>query len=264
MTSHSPPRLHLVTAVNRLDVFSQYLAASPCLQPGGMRWSAHFNASSAADAFNAALGDCGDAQWLVWAHQDVFLPGTWGTDFAQALARACERWPALAVAGVYGLTAGENAAEPSDRMAIDAPGREAGVNLAPSRPTRAGQVLDRGVALCEAQPLPCPAHSLDELLVAVRVDSGLRMDPALGHDFYATDLVLQARERGLQAAVLPGWCEHWSDTPVRPPLAPTTVQRIARSGAAFERKWAHVLPVTTPCFHIAREGDVAAALSAFV
>ena len=49
------PDLMLVTGVSRIDVLSARLAASPCLQRGGLPWVAHFNCDSAAMAFNATL-----------------------------------------------------------------------------------------------------------------------------------------------------------------------------------------------------------------
>ena len=226
------PRLALVCGVSRLDILQHRLAMSPCLQRGGMPWSASFNAASAAAAFNAMLDSRPEADWLIWAHQDVYLPEGWAPRFAQALQEAMSRWPRLAVAGVYGLH-----------------GRGASAR-------RAGHVLDRGRLLRESEPLPCRADSLDELLLAVRIDSGLRMDPALGFDFYATDLVLQARRQGLAAAVLDAYCEHWSDTPTAAPLPFGLVKRIGASAAVFEHKWARELPVTTPCFEIDRKGAV--------
>jgi hypothetical protein len=36
------------------------------------------------------------------------------------------------------------------------------------------------------------------------------------------------------------------------------LDRIARSGETFERKWAAQLPVFTPCFEIRQAGDVRA------
>lgn len=259
------PRLMLVSAVNQPEVLQKRLAASPCLRAEDglpQRWV--HDASSAAAAFNPVMeeleilrgsapgtpptgGAAGQpsglgaaADWLVWAHQDVYLPQGWDFEFGQALAQAHEQWPHLAVAGVYGVRGHGDAA------------------------IRAGRLLDRGEPLHEAQALPTQVDSLDELLLAVRVGSGLRMEPALAFDFYATDLVLQARARGLCAAVVAGYCEHWSALSRRPPLAAATAARLRASGAAFERKWQGALPLTTPCFRIDRPGDVAAAVEAFM
>ena len=234
MTDQSLPSLSFVTCISRLDVAQRYLLASPCLGRGGYQLATHFNAPSAAHAFNAALDARPGSDWLVWLHQDVFLPQGWDTQFRQQLALALAQWPQMAVAGVYGL-------------------RGCGTQA-----LRLGRVLDRGQPLCEPAPLPQMADSLDELLLAVRVDSSLRMDAALGFDFYATDLVLQAQQRGLTGAVLDAWCEHWSDTPKTGPVPHSLAQRILASAEVFERKWATHLPITTPCFHIAQAGDVRA------
>ncbi len=230
------PRLAFVTGVNRLSELAKYLAASPCLQEGGLPWSAHFNVSSAAQAFNAEATSAAEVDWLVWVHQDVFLPAAWQENFTTQLHGALRSWPDLAVAGVYGITG-------------------KGVSA-----RRAGHVLDRGRLLKEAEPLPCLADSLDELLVAVRVNSGLRMDPALGFDFYATDLVLQAKAQRLSCAILDAYCEHWSTTTLAPPVCERMVSRIASSAAVFESKWSHALPVSTSCFDINHKGDVSAFL----
>lgn len=233
--SRSLPSIAIVTSVSRLDVLQQRLAQSPCLQRGGLPWSACFNSTSAAAAFNPAL-DAQAAQgtdWLIWVHQDVYFPPGWEQLFQQALHAACTQWPTLAVAGVYGVR---------------------GVG---EQSVRAGHVLDRGQLLKEPEALPCIVDSLDELLVAVRVDSGLRMDPAMGFDFYATDLVLQAQEAGMCAAALDAFCEHWSDTPAQGVMASGLIDRVKRNAQAFECKWAHRLPVKTPCFEIHRPGDVA-------
>jgi hypothetical protein len=235
------PTLSFVTGVSHWDVLLRNLARSPCLQKGQRQWTAVSNAKSAAEAFNPALiaaaqtasGHASDNHWLVWVHQDVYLPSGWDLTFAKALQDAAQRWPTLAVAGVYGVSGH-------------------GPHL-----QRSGHVLDRGKDLHEPTPLPALTDSLDELLVAVKVSSGLRMDESLGFDFYGTDLVLQAKAKGLQAAVLEAYCEHWSDTPSSWPLPDNLVQRISNNANAFEQKWQHALPLSTSCFDIAKPGDVA-------
>lgn len=238
--SSSLPSLAIVTSVSRIDVLQQRLSQSPCLQRGGLPWVAYFNSSSAAAAFNqamdaarAAAHDVHHPDWLVWVHQDVYLPEGWEKQFQNALREANKKWPSLAVAGVYGV-------------------HGIGVNG-----WRAGHVLDRGQLLREPALLPCLVDSLDELLVAVRVDSGLRMDPAMGFDFYATDLALQAQDAGLCTAVVDAFCEHWSDTPSQGEMPSSLIERVKKNAEVFERKWAHRLPVETPCFEIRQPGDVA-------
>jgi hypothetical protein len=207
------------------------------LQKGQIEWTAVSNAKSAAHAFNPAMVAAeqlnASHHWLVWVHQDVYLPAGWDLQFANALQQALIQWPKLAVAGVYGV-------------------HGFGPNM-----VRSGHVLDRGKDLREPTPLPALADSLDELLVAVKVGSGLRMDPAMGFDFYGTDLVLQAKQKSMQAAVLEAYCEHWSNTPDVRPLPESLVRRISLNAQAFEHKWQHSLPLSTSCFDIAKPGDVA-------
>ncbi len=225
-------KLHFVTCVSQMEVLNRYLLDSPCLQRGGHPLTVRFNASSAAEAFNAVMAAEDDATWLVWVHQDVLLPLGWDTQFMQAIESAQHQFPNMAVAGVYGVAG-------------------AGQSL-----RRAGRVLDRGTPLVESTPLPCVVDSLDELLFAVRVDSGLRLDPVLGFDFYATDIVLQAQARGMQGVVVDAYCEHWSDTPVDGIMPERLLQRVEASGARFEHKWQHRLPIATPCFEIHQVGDI--------
>ena len=243
MTSTDPIQLSFVACASNLEVLGARLLTSPCLRQGGLPLAVHFNSSSAAQGFNATMA-ASDATkpttWLVWVHQDVVLPESWDTRFSQALTAALQQFPKLAVAGVYGVAG----AAPQAR--------------------RAGHVLDRGTLLREAAPLPCLVDSLDELLFAVRVDSALQLDPALGFDFYATDLVLQAQARGWQCAVLDAYCEHWSGTPASGAVPAATVNRIKHSAQVFERKWAQRLPISTPCFDIARAGDVASFIDSIV
>lgn len=223
-----------VSAVSSFDTVRERLLQSPCLAPGRRPLVLRWNAASAAQAFNSVMDACPSQEWVVWVHQDVVLPEGWDGLFLQALEQAEQKLGRLAVVGAYGVTG------------------------AGSQAVHAGHVLDRGHVLRGPAPLPCLVDSLDELLVAVRSDSGLRMDPALGWDFYATDLVLQAQATGQQAAAVDAYCEHWSGTPQHPPLPRTTAQRIAHSGAAFEAKWEPHFPITTTCVAIGQRGDVRA------
>lgn len=221
-----------VSAVSSFDVVRARLLASPCMAAGQRPLVLRWNAPSAAQVFNPVMDARPAQEWVVWVHQDVVLPEGWDTLFAQAIAQAEQQLGRLSVVGTYGVAGAGTAA------------------------VHAGHVLDRGQVLRGPAPLPCLVDSLDELLVAVRSDSGLRMDPALGWDFYATDLVLQAQAAGLQAAAVDAFCEHWSGTPQHPPLPRPTAQRIADSGIAFETKWEQHFPITTTCVAIAQRGDV--------
>lgn len=229
---HNSRELCFVTCASDAAVLTQRLLASPCVAGGEYALEVYVGAASAAAAFNAEMGRHPRAEWLVWVHQDVFLPAGWDERFIAAIQEAGNRFSRLAVVGVYGVAG------------------------AGAQAVRVGHVLDRGQLLKEPTPLPCRVESLDELLFAVRTDTCLMLDPALGFDFYGTDVALTALERGLDVTVVDACCEHWSATP--PIMVPSSVvARVAASGKIFEQKWAHRLPLDTPCFSISKIGDVA-------
>lgn len=235
-TTAAHPSLIFASSINQWSVAQKYLLASPCLQSGHYPVLLRWHSRSAAETINAVLDSKPAACWLVFLHQDVFLPAGWADRFCAAVTDAEAQLGRLEVVGAYGI-------------------RGAGPQA-----QRAGRVLDRGKLLDEPAPLPCLIDSLDELLFAVRTDTRLRLDTALGFDFYATDLVLQAQAAGLQCAVVDAYCEHWSATASQGTAPDSLIQRIARSAQVFEHKWLARLPVTTPCFHIDRPGDTLAFL----
>ena len=108
------------------------------------------------------------------------------------------------------------------------------------RQGRAGHVVDRDRLLREPPELPAAVDTLDELLLALPRDSGLRFEPSLGFHFYGADVCLQARARGLTAVALDALCLHHSRGFELPP-------EFEPSGRAFARKWASSLPVATSC-----------------
>jgi hypothetical protein len=118
---------------------------------------------------------------MVLLHQDVYLPAGWDTRFLDSLAVAEQAYPGVAVAGVYGVRADQ---------------------------AHVGHVYDRDRWLGKENLLPEKVRSLDELLLAVRLDAGLLPDPGLGWHLYGTDLCLQAEAKGLLAVVLDAPCEH--------------------------------------------------------
>ena len=122
--------LGMVCCVNDLDVFQRRLMASDCFSSNRCSLTARFSVSSAAEAFNPVIMGAPGCQWLVWVHQDVFLPPGWDVRFMEEVAKAESRWPTVSVVGVYGISG-------------SGPGAR-----------RLGHVLDRGAVLCESPPLP--------------------------------------------------------------------------------------------------------------
>ncbi len=197
------------------------LLASPCLAPGtphevllarGCR--------SIADGLNAAVARA-KHQWVVCAHQDVYLPEGWDRRLARQLREAEAKLGPVGVAGVIGA-AKEGSVPPTA--------------VAPL----VGWVVDRDRVLRGPEPLPALAETLDELMLVLPRGTPLRLDPALGFHFYGADLSMQAREHGLAAAAVEALCFHNSQGVELPP-------EFAASGRAFARKWATRLPVKTTC-----------------
>ena len=110
-------------------------------------------------------------------------------------------------------------------------------------------MVDRGRVLSEGPGLPAPVATLDELLLIVRRDTPLRFDPELGFHLYGADICLQARERGQAVVALGRPCHHHSRSIGLP-------DAFFASARVFARKWAHRLPIATPCVVFDGEGRV--------
>jgi Glycosyltransferase like family len=222
--------LSFVCCVSREDVLRSNLLASPCLGRG----SSHEvilvkNCPSAADGLNLGV-ERAAGDWVVGVHQDVFLPEGLDRRLMLQLREAERRFGPVGVAGVYGV----------------GPARELRVSLAAER---IGRVVDRGRVLRDGPELPALAATLDELLLVLRRDSPLRFDPGLGFHLYGADICLQAAERRLAVVVIEALCHHNSRSVGLPAAFYTSAQ-------VFARKWAHRLPVATPCVIIDRSATV--------
>lgn len=220
-------RLSFVCCVNRPDIAQSCVLTSPCLQPeAGHQLILVGQASSAGEGMATGLA-LARHEWVVMLHQDVFLPLGWDGRFCRALDAALDLYPQLAVAGVYGV-------------------RADGAHV--------GHVQDRGVLLGAPVGAAVPVRSLDELLVAVRVSTGLCPSPTLGWHLYGTDLCLAAQAQGLESLVLDGFCEHRSTLPriheasdvVTKQRLRTVVEAFAQSAEALLHRWPHAMPVHTP------------------
>lgn len=220
-------QLTFVCCVNRPEVAKRCLLASPCLAPGrGHQLVLASGMGSAGEGF-AWGARLARHRWVVLVHQDVYLPEGWDVAFAASLAEATARFPMLAVAGVYGV-------------------RADGVH--------AGHVFDRDRWLGESPVAAQAVRSLDELLLAVRVDTGVAPDRGLGWHLYGTDVCLRAQSLGWAAAVIDAPCEHRASL-VRDVGAASVAQReallpvVAAFNASARRLaalWPQAMPVVTP------------------
>jgi hypothetical protein len=222
-----------VTCVSNREVFSANLLASPCLGPKSVHEVITFSdCVCAADGLNAGFHSA-KHEWLVFVHQDVFLPVGWDQCLAHQLGETEQWFGPIGVAGVYGV--GEVIA-PVDQSQ-------------PLAAARIGRVIDRGRELRDGPELPVRVATLDELLLVPRRDSDLRFDPALGFHLYGADICLQARDQRLAVVALGALCHHNSRSVGLP-------EPFFASAEVFARKWGHRLPIATPCVIIDRGGRV--------
>ena len=119
--------------------------------------------ANAADGLNAGFS-LGSREWLVFVHQDVFLPSGWVHCLSKQLHEAKRRFGPIGVAGVR---VGKVIAPAGRSRPLAAP--------------RVGWVIDCGRELPDGPELPAQVANLDELLLFVRRDSGLRFDATLGN-----------------------------------------------------------------------------------
>jgi SAM-dependent methyltransferase len=180
----APRPISFVACVNDDDQLTANLLRSPCLQPGTPHEMVlRRGEASAADGFHAGLA-AAQHDLVVFVQQDVYLPRGWDSRFVAQLDAAERRFGAVGVAGAFGVRATAGG------------------------PEHVGRVLDRENLLDRPVPLPSTVDSIDEILLAVRRDTPLRFDPALGFHLYGTDLCLSARQQGLAAVVLDVPCFH--------------------------------------------------------
>lgn len=210
------PPLSFVTCAANQAVLEANLLSSPCLAPG----SPHEvivtrNCANAAEGLNRGLAAARN-EVVICLHQDVWLPQDWPRRFWQQYDLASALHGTIGVAGVYGVSLHQGAVR------------------------RVGHVVDRDYLLWETPPLPALVDTLDELLLAVRKDSGFRFDPSLGFHFYGADICLATRQACLPTVVLDALCFHNSAGTVLPP-------EFAQSQQVFAAKWAARLPVATSC-----------------
>ena len=204
---------HLAAAVNDRMVLAQCLARSPDVCSGALDLAVYEHYQTAGAAYNAALDTAADAAYVLFVHQDVYLPtGTLTrlTDQLRSLDTIAPNW---AVAGVIGGDA---------RRSLVGETWCSGHN----------RVLGARCAY------PAEVETLDEMLLIVRTASGVRFDPKLpSFHLYGADIILTAQNAGMSAWVI--------DLPVVHHSRPV----ISLSGAYLaayryiQHKWRAELPV---------------------
>jgi SAM-dependent methyltransferase len=212
--------LSFVVCVNDEDQLRDNLLASPCFRGDTIHDVVCVRgAQNAAEGFAAGLSRA-IHEWVVFVHQDVYLPAGWPARLVQQLRSAEKRHAPLGIAGVFGA------------------------NYSPGNPNeivRKGHVVDRHTLLRTEDDFPVLVQTLDELLIVVPRATILRIDPKLGWHFYGADLALQAQTAGFSTVALDAPVFHNSLT------GSTVPEAFHTSAAVFRDKWKEILPVATPC-----------------
>jgi hypothetical protein len=204
----------VAAAVNDQAILEACLKRSHAIASGAVELKIYEGYASAAAALNAAL-DAASAPIAVLAHQDVYLPESWLPRLIEQIdliERHDENWGVL---GVFGKIASGQIVGRAWSTGI---GRELGAG---------------GFA-------PTPVCALDELVLIVRTASGLRFDEQLpGFHLYGTDVVLEARRRGMSAYVIDDPVIH-NSRPVK-----TLNGAYAAAYGFMRKKWWGSLPAHT-------------------
>ena len=207
----------LVTAVNNEAVLRTTLLASPDID-SHCQVIIKERFDSAGLAYNSGLSEA-TSEVVVFAHQDVYLPQGWKATLSKILKTLERSDPNWGVLGVFG------------------------VSLSGPAELR-GHCYSTGLKRVLGEPFdgPIEARVLDELLLILRGNSGLRFDERLPNfHLYGADICLQAQRNGMKSYIIPAFCIHNSNGVRRMPLD------YWRSYAYMRRKWRSVLPVRTCC-----------------
>lgn len=175
----------VVAPVNDEEKFQKNVLASPGLVEVGAAIVPVRGAWCAADAFwngQCVIGQA--APWILFCHQDVFFEAGAGPLIEAALAKIPESEARSTVIGFIGLNAGSTLG-----------GFRIVGHVTDIRDRGNGPIVLDG-------PETETAESIDELAVILHRDSKLEIDSALGWHLWATDLCLQALDRGGKARVI--------------------------------------------------------------
>ena len=210
-----------VVSVSNREVLKNNFLASPCFRAGhSHQIILQEGYSSAAKAYNDAIDESRN-NLIVFVHQDVIFLEPWLSQFYRALTLLESQDPNWGVLGCGG-------------MGHDGHGR--------------GHLYSSGLGtLGEPFEAPVQVRTLDEIVLILRKESGLRFDGGLPHfHLYGTDICLRAEAAHQTNYVIPAFCIH--NTNYGLILAPEFYQCCQR----IRTVWKDFLPVQTPCIRITR------------
>ncbi len=171
-------KIIIAVAVNEPETLAQCLSRSPDIASGALELRTYQGYTSAGSAYNDALYEAGEADVVVFAHQDVYLPKGTAVRLVEQLSELCEAAPNWAIAGAIGATA--------ERKLI-------GQTWCSGHAKRLGARVSK----------PEEVVTLDEMLLIVRRGAGLRFDASLpSFHLYGADIILTARAAGFTSWVI--------------------------------------------------------------
>ncbi|SDG38355.1 hypothetical protein SAMN05216338_1001105 [Bradyrhizobium sp. Rc2d] len=221
---------HVYTLARTSDIpiLQRDLCRSPYIANGCVELTVLWNQPSAAAAYARAI-ETATADFLIFAHCDVYFPENWFERLAWEVDRLTRLDPNWAVAATAGITsAGEMV------------GRIFDTALVPCFPETSG-IFGRPLNM------PVRIESFDELAFVVRRETGVSFDPLLPEfHLYATDLALEAERKGKTCYGLDMPVIHNAKAQLS--LGPDYV----RSYRYMVKKWRDRLPVATTCGPVTR------------
>jgi glycosyltransferase involved in cell wall biosynthesis len=216
-------KFEVVCASHNDTILDANLARSPIFLSGQAKLHLQRGAPSAGVAYNAAI-DATTAPILVFAHHDVFFPKGWETQLAARLAELDAYDPNWALFGSFGVGLDHS-------------------HIGPVWSSSIGLIVGR------VPVEPTKVQSFDEMVIILRRQSGIRFDAELpGWHMYGTDIVTQARAKGLNAyaGALP--------TIHNDRYHEALKEDFVECYQYMRRKWRERLPLRTPIIKISRSG----------
>lgn len=215
--------LTVIAAINNHEVSESNILRSRFLQDKMVQFIPAEGFASASQAYNFGIANA-TGDFLVFAHQDVYIPASWFHQLAEAISFVEKKQQPWAVLGVVGV---DGSGKVKGRCWSTGLGREVG-----------GAVVE-----------PEPVVSVDELIFVVKKSSNLTFDDDFpGWHLYGTDIVQEALKRGFGAYVIHAPVVHNSLPVVRLDAGFVDCARYMR------KKWAHRLPLQTCCIRLTRFG----------
>lgn len=208
-----------ITASNSETILRTNLLSSPDLS--GAETSVQCGAVSAAQAYNRGIAAT-KAGIMIFAHQDMFLPGGWLPKLQRTIESLEQTDPHWGVLGMFGVT---STGQGEGYVYSTGLRRLLGTDFAGAR----------------------PVETLDEIVLVFRRDAGLAFDQQMsGFHLYGADICLQARNRGLTNYAFSALGIHNTNGIAVLPWA------YWQSYLQVRKKWHQYLPVMTPCMPITR------------